>query len=260
MEPVIPLEPLVVATIIQRGVVVFSVEVTDLATARTLPLLRRLDTDYVNATVLLQAALSSPLERASALAGLLVKTDTFRVPAAVDAGVEGTWIPITVAREFLSSHNKQLGHLSSFLGDDLAAHFPEPVPTMRPSGKTSLEQKGAKDPNIVVLGSPSFEDAELLRRCGPPGVVRRVLSISPATPRLALFEDVQLDEDAGAQQSDEDEREVSSSPPPPRTRRSTAIARSTRRSSVAKPAPAPEQSPPRRSTRRQSAAAAAAGR
>ncbi|CDR43016.1 hypothetical protein NBRC10512_004486 [Rhodotorula toruloides] len=261
MEPVIPLEPLVVATIIQRGIVVFSVEVTDLATARTMPLLRRLDTDYVNATVLLQAALSSPLERASALAGLLVKTDTFRVPAASDAGVEGTWIPISVARDFLAAHAKQLGHLSSFLGDDLAAHFPEPVPTMRSSGKSSLEQKGAKDPNFVVLGSPSFEGAELLRRCGPPGVVRRVSSTSPATPPAAtLVHDVQLDEDEEEDRSDEDEREVSNSPPPPRTRRSTAATRSTRRSSVVKPAPVPEQSPPRRSTRRQSAAAAVAGR
>ncbi|BGP22768.1 transcription regulator HTH [Rhodotorula toruloides] len=261
MEPVIPLEPLVIATIIQRGVVVFLVEVTDLATARTVPLLRRLDTDYVNATVLLQAALSSPLERASALAGLLVKTDTFRVPAASDTGVEGTWIPISVARDFLTAHADQLGHLASFLSDDLAAHFPEPVPTMCSSGRTTLEQKGAKDPNIVVLGSPSFEGAELLRRCGPPGVVRRVSSTSPATPPpAALFqEDAQLDEDV-EEQSDEDEREVSSSPPPPRTRRAAAATRSTRRPSVVKPAPITEQSPPRRSTRRQAAAAAAASR
>lgn len=177
MEPVVPLEPPTVATIVQRGVVVFSTSATDLTTARSTSLLRRVDTDYVNATVLLQAAVSSPLERASTLASLLVKADTVRVSHAAEPGVEGTWVPLEVARAVVDLFPSQLGHLGAFLADDLAAHFPEPIPTMRSGLKAALEQMqaaaGGDDSSAQVLGSPSFEGAELVRRWGPPSSVPR---------------------------------------------------------------------------------------
>lgn len=293
MEPVIPLDPPVLATMVQRGVVVFSTSVTDLTTARTMSLLRRLDTDYVNATVLLQAAVSSPLERASTLASLLVKADTVRVPGASDAGVEGTWVPLGVARDVVGLFPKQLGHLTPFFSDELATHFPEPVPTMRSGLKASLEQKATDDdPNVAVLGAPCFDGAELLRRCGPPTSISRNHSStaskgsaastssskrSPAAASSAVVPAPESDEDAddgdvrdGAASEDAQSR----SPPPPAistrsaTKRNNAAAAarpSTRRTSgaaaaarqVQQQAAAAEvqQSPPRRSSRRQSTAA-----
>lgn len=267
MEPVIPLEPAVLAVIVQRGIVVFSAEVTDLASGRSMPLLRRLDTDYVNATVLLQAALSSPLERASALATLLVKTDTFRVPSSVaDPGVEGTWIPLAAAEDVVATYSKQLGHLSAFFGPDLAAHFPEPVPTMRSSAKNALAQK-RHDPNGAVLGSPSFDGAELLRRCGPPSAPRELPSFvhddlddEVVTTAAGLKREgeqskpIEVTQEAKATVAEEEDAEESEnrassgSPPPSRPRRETRP----RRSGLLK-SKTVEQSPPaRRSSRRQS--------
>ncbi|GAA5871725.1 hypothetical protein JCM3774_003031 [Rhodotorula dairenensis] len=263
MEPVIPLEPAVLAIIVQRGIVVFSVDVTDLSSGKSMPLLRRLDTDYVNATVLLQAALSSPLERASALATLLVKTDTFRVPSSVaDPGVEGTWIPLAAAADVVATYHKQLGHLSAFFGPDLAAHFPEPVPTMRSSAKNALAQK-RHDPNGAVLGSPSFDGAELLRRCGPPSAPRELPSfvhddiddevVATAADSKGEEEHGELVEPAEKYEeptaAEAEDRASSGSPPPSRPRREARP----RRSGVAK-SKTLEQSPPRRSSRRQSTA------
>ncbi|BGP45957.1 hypothetical protein JCM10450v2_001796 [Rhodotorula kratochvilovae] len=281
MEPVIPLEPSVLATIVQRGVVVFTTNVTDLTTARTMPLLRRLDTDYVNATVLLQAAVSSPLERASTLASLLVKADTVRVPAASDAGVEGTWVPLAVARDVVALFAKQLGHLAPFLSDELAGHFPEPIPTMRNGLKAALEQKAPKDPNVAVLGSPCFDGAELLRRCGPPSGARSHSStasrsstsappLPPKKPVLAAAAVVPAPESSSSSDDEgdnaEDDEQLSTPPPvaatPVSTRSATkrnAATRTSRRTSVASAkaiaAAELQQSPPRRSSRRQSGVA-----
>ncbi|KWU46434.1 hypothetical protein RHOSPDRAFT_31889 [Rhodotorula sp. JG-1b] len=268
MEPVIPLEPSVLAVIVQRGIVVFSVDVTDLATGKVMPLLRRLDTDYVNATVLLQAALSSPLERASALATLLVKTDTFRVPSSIaDPGVEGTWIPLAAAEDVVSSYPKQLGHLTAFFGPDLAAHFPEPVPTMRSSSKNALAQK-RHDPNGAVLGSPSFDGAELLRRCGPPSAPRELPSFvhddveddteamvtvpNAGAERPEVVVEVAEAQEVGEEEEDEDRASSAGSPPPTRPRRETRARRGGGGSVKSKSL---EQSPPRRSSRRHSTTA-----
>ncbi|GAA6057774.1 hypothetical protein JCM3770_006840 [Rhodotorula araucariae] len=277
MEPVIPLEPPVLATIVQRGVVVFSTNVTDLTTARTMPLLRRLDTDYINATVLLQAAVSSPLERASTLASLLVKADTVRVPAASEAGVEGTWVPLAVARDVVALFHKQLGHVAPFLSDELAGHFPEPIPTMRSGLKVALEQKAPKDPNVAVLGSPCFDGAELLRRCGPPSGARshssgasRSSASAPPAKKQVVTAVVPVPDSSNSSGSDDDDNaeddEQLSTPPPVATPVSTrsatkrnAATRTSRRTSVASAkalaAAEAQQSPPRRSARRQPAVA-----
>ncbi|GAA5989272.1 hypothetical protein JCM10908_001234 [Rhodotorula pacifica] len=257
MEPVIPLEPSVLAIIVQRGIVVFSVEVTDAATGKSMPLLRRLDTDYVNATVLLQAALPSPLERASALAALLVKTDTFRVPSSIaDPGVEGTWIPLAAAEDVVATYSKQLGHLAAFFGPDLAAHFPEPVPTMRSSAKNALAQK-RHDPNGAVLGSPSFDGAELLRRCGPPSAPRELPSFvhddtEDIVSAVADRHDAEEQDDAAEEEeeAEEEDRASSTSPPPSRPRRENRSRRTAPLKSTTL-----EASPPRRSSRRQSTTA-----
>lgn len=262
LEAVIPLEPSVVAKIVQRGIVVFGTDVSDLATGQPAPLLRRLDTDYVNATVLLQAALSSPLERASALATLLVKTDTFRVPSGSgDAGVEGTWIPLAAAEDVVATYPEQLGHLSAFFGADLAAHFPEPVPTMRNSSREPPTAKRG-DPNAAVLGTPSFAGAELLRRCGPPFAPRELaLFVHDDEPAANVAQqgadgaghDADDDGDESTEEEvvavEEDTVEAAESTPASRPKRESR----TRRGTAAK-VKAVEHSPPRRSTRRQSMA------
>ncbi|GAA5857442.1 hypothetical protein JCM9279_003179 [Rhodotorula babjevae] len=296
MEPVVPLEPPTVATIVQRGVVVFSTSATDLTTARTTSLLRRVDTDYVNATVLLQAAVSSPLERASTLASLLVKADTVRVPHASEPGVEGTWVPLEVARAVVDMFSTQLGHLGPFLADDLGARFPEPIPTMRSGLKAALEQRHAGDDDLSapVLGSPGFEGAELVRRCGPPSSMPRShshalstaasrgspsasatpLSKRSAAPTSVVIPAPDSDDDLAEDGPDEDVEPAATTPVSTRaaTRRgntaaAAAAARpSTRRASIAgtkQPQPQPassaaaelQQSPPRRSSRRQSTVA-----
>ncbi|BGP54008.1 hypothetical protein JCM8202v2_001580 [Rhodotorula sphaerocarpa] len=255
LEPVIPLDLPVLANIVQRGVVVFSVRVKDLVTGKEVPLLRRLDTDYVNATVLLQAALSSPLERASALATLLVKTDTFRVPAGdAEAGIEGTWIPLAAAEDFVATHSEQLGRLETFFGADLAANFPEPVPSMRSSAKLNIAQKRT-DPNTTVLGSPPFEGAELLRRCGPPSIPRDLVSfIHEDLVDESTADALGVAEPAKAEADEEESVDDASaeSPPPARTRRDTRTRRSasTTRTKAVEAAKVVEQSPPRRSSRR----------
>ncbi|GAA5896246.1 hypothetical protein JCM8208_001823 [Rhodotorula glutinis] len=297
MEPVIPLEPHTVATIVQRGIVVFSTVATDLTTARTTSLLRRVDTDYVNATVLLQAAVSSPLERASTLASLLVKADTVRVPHASEPGVEGTWVPLEVARAVVDMFPGQLGHLVSFLSDDLGAHFPEPIPTMRGGLKAALEQKATAagdDLSAAVVGSPSFDGAELVPRCGPPSNASRShshasstaasrgspsASTTPLSKRPVVTSavvpapnsDDDLAEDGPDEDDDDDDEPAATTPVSTRaaTRRSTTAAAparpSTRRASIAaatkqqqqpaSPAAELQQSPPRRSSRRQSTVA-----
>ncbi|GAA5996133.1 uncharacterized protein JCM10292_007412 [Rhodotorula paludigena] len=288
MEPVIPLDPPVLATVVQRGVVVFSANVTDLATARTMPFLRRIDTDYCNATTLLQAALSSPLERASTIASLLVKADTVRVPGAADAGIEGTWVPLHVARDVVALFPKQLGHLVSFLSDELAGHFPEPIPTMRSGLQAALEQKALKDPNALVLGNPCFEGSELLRRCGPPGMARSTSSAAsrgssvvkkssapPPAVAAIIAADSSDEEDDGNEDEDEtaeEDRRRSATPPPAASTRAskrrgstaavsttpvTTATRSRRTGAPAAPTPVKAESPasPRRSSRRQSGVA-----
>ncbi|GAA6004519.1 hypothetical protein JCM10207_000915 [Rhodosporidiobolus poonsookiae] len=161
IESSTPLDPVVVSTVVQRGVVVFSVQVVDAATSQPIPLLRRLDTDYCNATVLLRAALASPADISAALSSLPASADeTFHVSSSTEPGLEGTWVPLPTARELVAAHAAQLAHLAIFVEDDLAVRFPEPVPTMR-AGLLGALPSIAKDPRAHVLGTQPFDGAEV---------------------------------------------------------------------------------------------------
>lgn len=159
IESIMPLDPAVVATIVQRGVVVFSTGIVDLSNSVTFPLFRRLDTGYCNATTLLQAALPAAMERASALSAILAKSTSsaFRISLSSEPGIVGTWVSLPTARQIAAAYPDKLQHLAVFLEDDLAARFPEPIPTMRAGAQTEHQSKD------VILGTPAFEGAELIR-------------------------------------------------------------------------------------------------
>ncbi|BGP13816.1 hypothetical protein JCM10213_006351 [Rhodosporidiobolus nylandii] len=194
IKPLVPLDPPVIATVVQRGILVFSIDVLDLATSTPLPLFRRLDTDYCNMTTLLQSTFSSSADRSAALSSLLASTscDAFHV-SSPDAGLGGTWVPLSAARHLAGSHPSSFAHLAAFLEDDLAARFPEPIPTMHGGLLSTLSQKSGKEPDVLVLGQPPFDGAEVRRREQSP-------------------------EAAGGEDEDEDEEiaELEHTPPPPR--------------------------------------------
>ncbi|GAA5968083.1 hypothetical protein JCM11641_003722 [Rhodosporidiobolus odoratus] len=223
IESSVPLDPPVKATIVTGGIVVFSVDVVDLATFTSVPLLRRLDTGYCNVSTLLQSVHAKPADRSSALASLLSSSpdEAFHV-SSTTLGLAGTWVSLPTALQLAEAHSAALKHLSVFLEDELAVRFPEPIPTMR---------AGVDTQNLGPLGKPAFEGAETLAR------------------QVATVPSVEVEEP-----EDEEAYEVEelSPPPPRRTGR-------TRKPSVKAESDNPAVSPKGR-TRSSTAAAAGGGK
>ncbi|GAA5848400.1 hypothetical protein JCM8547_004504 [Rhodosporidiobolus lusitaniae] len=228
IEPVVPLDPAVVATIAQRGIVVFSVSLPDYSSSSTtFPLLRRLDNDYCNATSLFRAALPAS-DRFSALSSLLASSpsSTFSVPSSSsfssDSGTSGVWIPLSLARQLAASYPSKLSHLSVFLSDDLPSRFPEPVGAMRASLVIALDGLSGQ---ANVLGAPAFEGAEVVR-------ANSTVPDSADEAEVVSAEEVvgapeQQEEAQEKQQPQPQKGEAGTTPPPPRrtgrTRRPTAV-------------------------------------
>lgn len=106
---------------------VYATNIVDHDTATSFPLLRRIDVDYVNGTTLLRPTFTSSSERTSTLCDI---TDTFNVISGGDS-IEGTWIPLSSARDLATRFAPSLGHLAPFLEDNLGESFPSPIPELK---------------------------------------------------------------------------------------------------------------------------------
>lgn len=124
--PITPLSPSISALVVQRGVAVFATTIIDSETLAPFPLLRKIDSDYVNATVLLKASSATPLERETILSKI---SETFKITGTT-AGLQGTWVSLfsarSIADQFLSLKQYEI-----FLEDDLGMRFPDPIASLR---------------------------------------------------------------------------------------------------------------------------------
>lgn len=139
--PTIPLTPSITALIVQKGVAVFATTVVEAGEfgegerPTAYPLLRKIDSSYVNGTVLLKgsgAALDVRL-------AILKKVDhSFTVSTGTaTAGLEGTWIPLPAARA-IAARYPSLAQYAVFLEVELGARFPDPISSMRARTSTAL--------------------------------------------------------------------------------------------------------------------------
>lgn len=161
--PKIPLVPLVTATVVEAGVPVYATDVVDPETRVTYPLLRTLDADFVNATVLLRGLSSNAGEREAVLATI---GQTFKVTSP-DSRIEGHWISLPTARRIMNQF-PALRNLATFLDEDLGTRFPDPLPSLRGHLQDSLR---ASRTAHGAFGFPVFTDL------GSKGAQER--SISP---------------------------------------------------------------------------------
>lgn len=154
-------------------------------------LLRRIDTDYINASVLLSATSLSLDERDVVLDDI---NDSFCV-AGGGAPVEGVWIPLAEAQKLATRFDDELGQLLTFLSEDLGSLFVEPIPT------STLLFAITRQSSVCLLFS------RLAVRAG----LRAALASSPTT-NVALFGHPTFDETVGA-----DDAEQAISPRAPTT-------------------------------------------
>ena len=124
--PTSPLNPSISALIVQRGVAVYATTLVDLETQTPYPLLRKIDSDYVNATVLLKGT-SASAEVRSAILGKF--TETFTVSTGT-AGLQGTWVSLLAARSIAEKYSS-LDQYEVFLEEELGARFPDPISSLR---------------------------------------------------------------------------------------------------------------------------------
>ena len=124
--PTSPLTPSISALIVQRGVAVYATTLVDLETQTPYPLLRKIDSDYVNATVLLKGTTASNEVR-SAILGKF--TETFTVSTGT-AGLQGTWVSLLAARS-IAERYASLNQYEVFLEEELGSRFPDPISSLR---------------------------------------------------------------------------------------------------------------------------------
>lgn len=124
--PTIPLSPVIIAKIVQKGVAVYSTEIIDVDTQVTYSLLRRIDTDFVNCTNLLRLTHTSLVEREKIISEL---DETLKV---VSGGpdIEGQWLPLASAFRIKEMFQTHLSSLDVFLKGDLGTFFPAPIPSL----------------------------------------------------------------------------------------------------------------------------------
>lgn len=126
---------------------VYVAEVTLHDTATTAALLRRVDTDRVNATTLLRVTFADEEERAARLSEI---SDRIEITNGAE-GVPGIWVPLRAARELAAEYTIALGHLGAFLEDDLGDAF-SPIVATDSKAKTSPSTAVSKS-----VGCPLFE-------------------------------------------------------------------------------------------------------
>ena len=151
--PKIPLTPQVTATIIQGGIAVYATSVVAADDALTSLLFRRIDTDYINGSVLLSVTFLPAPER---LATLAATPDSFFVKSSNETGIAGTWVTLASARALVKRF-PVLSHLTTFLEDELGERFPEPIPSMRAGLRAALATSSSS-----VLGYPPLADAHVV--------------------------------------------------------------------------------------------------
>ena len=189
-------------------------------------LLRRIDTDYVNASVLLADVVTDDGELAKMLERHRQEQqqqqqqqqqqgqqqqeqqeqeqdeDVVVVAEATHAGARGTWVPLSLARTLAAAHARdapQLAALSTtFLDANLGALFPEPIPTLRHQlRRTALKTADASPFGVLqfdggVLDSPpppSTSASPVLEQRKAPGP-------PPPPPSLATPPKPAVDEEA----------------------------------------------------------------
>ncbi|GAA94083.1 hypothetical protein E5Q_00730 [Mixia osmundae IAM 14324] len=120
-----------------------------------LPLLRRIDDDFVNVSTLVQSGAQSR-DIANRLQTLQALDDTVTMTGGV--GVAGIWAPLQTAKELARLHIKSASALNAFLADDVHRLFPEPLPQMRETLRSARVEKMAHEqtsdqPNPTVRTS-----------------------------------------------------------------------------------------------------------
>lgn len=121
-----PLHPSISALIVQRGVAVFATTVLEVETATLFPLLRKIDSDYVNATILLKGSLTTEAARLAILDAI---PESFKITTGT-AGLLGTWVSLLAARS-IASQFSSLDQYTIFLEEDLGSRFPDPISSLR---------------------------------------------------------------------------------------------------------------------------------
>lgn len=154
-------------------------------TATTATLLRRIDTDYVNGSVLLRVTFADESERDARLRSISgahqVEADAFDTHG---DGVAGTWIPLRAAQQLVNgaydddddedSHSEggfgpALAHLRGFVADDLAKAFPASVVEMRDGLKCAAAAVARRTVGCPLFdGTASYFDGAEPPACSSP--------------------------------------------------------------------------------------------
>lgn len=152
VHPTKPFAIKIIGTIVQDKVPIYSTPIVDVETKEQVSLLRRIDSDHVNASVLLRGTKTSKDTRRRILRDV---NGAVRVKSG-GSSIEGIWVPLPVARKIADDH-KSLKHLGVFLEDGLGDSFPEPIPTMRGDLRKAMAQAA---PSRASIGCPAFLDSE----------------------------------------------------------------------------------------------------
>lgn len=128
-----------------------------LAPTETVPecrIMRRLDTNYINGTILLTAGgIETESERSMILS---FEMDRRRVPKQ-KSGLYGTWIPLRRAQELAVTHSIQ-HRLGVFLSDNIEKFFPSPLPitiSRRSSPSTTTKTDNHSSLALQALRNPN---------------------------------------------------------------------------------------------------------
>lgn len=144
--PTIPLSPVIIAKIVQKGVAVYSTEIIDVDTQVTYSLLRRIDTDFVNCTNLLRLTHTSLVEREKIISEL---GETLKVVSG-GSEIEGQWLPLASALKIKEMFKVSLSSLDVFLKGDLGSFFPAPIPSLT-NWAAQQDSVASSVPTVVVV-------------------------------------------------------------------------------------------------------------
>ena len=141
--PTSPLSPSISALIVQRGVAVYATTLVDLETQTPYPLLRKIDSDYVNATVLLKGTTATAETRSAILDKF---TETFTVSTGT-AGLQGTWVSLLAARSIAERYSS-LDQYEVFLEEELGSRFPDPISSLRARAVSIQPSPAVESPSL----------------------------------------------------------------------------------------------------------------
>jgi hypothetical protein len=144
-------------------------------TATTATLLRRIDTDYVNGSVLLRVTFADEAERDAQLRSISGAHEVDADAAGSGDGFAGTWIPLRAAQRLVNGsdtfddndddddsrstcsskaglYGPALAHLRAFVADDLARAFPASIVELRDGLKCAAAAVARR-----TVGCPLFD-------------------------------------------------------------------------------------------------------